>query len=111
MSDLNAVMAALERLEARLIAIENQGPCLAAKKAVDDHKQIFVTKKAVADALGVSCATVDTYKQRWQIGAHWVVQDNGRPLFNLPLILDWRQNAGCYHAHQKAVQKYLRSIK
>ncbi|MEM9152634.1 MAG: hypothetical protein AAGB19_19550 [Cyanobacteria bacterium P01_F01_bin.3] len=67
-------------------------------------------KEAAAALLNVSTKTVERRQHEdWIEGVHYSYQ-KGRPLYNLRMIRDWRDNRSNPVAHQRAIREYRRAL-
>jgi len=72
----------------------------------------FCSKKALSQITGFSGSTLKKYRLtgNWTEGIHWQKVNSRCVLYNLPLILDWLSNRCEPIVHQRAIDRYLKSL-
>jgi Putative excisionase (DUF1233) len=76
------------------------------------EKILFVTKKALSQAIGLSPETFKKYRLKgdWIEGIHWQRINTRCILYNLQLIQDWIANRQDPKVHEQAIAAYLNSL-
>jgi hypothetical protein len=72
----------------------------------------FVSKKQLAQEIGLSAHTFRRYRERgeWVEGVHYSKLNQNTVLYNLQLCLDWVANRSNPIAHQRTITQYLQSL-
>lgn len=103
---LRRALCLLEKTNTRLDEIERR---------LNEQQKDLVLKELgrtedVVELLGCSRSTIDRRcKESWQEGIHWW-QNGGMKIYNLVLIKDWVVNQYDSVAHQRAVEKWVKSL-
>ncbi len=66
-------------------------------------------QKAAAAVLGVSARTVARHHEDWIEGVHYH-REGRRVTYNLSLIRDWQVNKQDPRAHQRAIEKWCKTL-